>query len=70
MTAIDWPGLMRAGLQGLGLHPEQFWRLTPLELRMMLGAEETTAPLSRARLEELARAFPDKGDDLGRDRGT
>jgi len=68
-SAIDWPGLMRAGLQGLRLHPEQFWRLTPLELRMMLGAEDA-APLSRARLEELARAFPDKGDDLGRDRGA
>lgn len=66
---IDWPGLMRAGLHGLGLQPDQFWRLTPLELRIMLGAEQA-APLSRARLEELARAFPDKGDDLGRDRGS
>ncbi|WP_277750068.1 rcc01693 family protein [Falsirhodobacter deserti] len=59
---IDWAGLMRAGLHGLGLHPDAFWRLTPNELRMMLGAEQA-APLSRARLEELARAFPDvKGE--------
>ena len=66
---FDWPGLMRAGLHGLGLQPDQFWRLTPVELRMMLGVEQTS-PLSRARLEELARAFPDKGDDFGPDRGS
>ncbi len=56
---IDWPGLMRAGLAGLGLTPEAFWRLTPAELRIMLGVDAGTAPLTRARLEELARAFPD-----------
>lgn len=57
---MDWAGLMRAGLFTLRLRPDQFWRLTPLELRMMLGAESAAAPLTRARLEELARAFPDK----------
>ncbi len=56
---IDWAGLMRVGLQGLGLTPEQFWRLTPVELRIMLGAE-AAAPLTRARLAELAAAFPDR----------
>ena len=68
---------MRAGLQGLGLTPEAFWRLTPVELRMMLGADALAPPLTRARLEELAAAFPDarKGartmaeiDELGRTR--
>jgi uncharacterized phage protein (TIGR02216 family) len=59
MTTIDWPGLMRAGLHGLGLSPQEFWRLTPAELRMMLGAEASAPPLTRARLEELAAAFPD-----------
>jgi uncharacterized phage protein (TIGR02216 family) len=61
---IDWSGLMRAGLGrpglgGLGLTPEVFWRLTPVELRIMLGTESALAPLSRSRLEELAAAFPD-----------
>ena len=56
---MDWPALMRAGLQGLRLTPDQFWRLTPLELRMMLGAEQAAPPLTRARLEDLAAAFPD-----------
>lgn len=63
---IDWPGLMRAGMAraeagGLGLRPSEFWRLTPVELRIMLGREAGAAPLTRARLEELARAFPDAG---------
>jgi uncharacterized phage protein (TIGR02216 family) len=60
MTAIDWAGLMRAGLTGLGLTPEVFWRLSPVELRLMLGVEGTALPLTRARLEELSRVFPDK----------
>jgi len=59
MTGIDWPGLMRAGLTGLGLTPDAFWRLTPIELKTMLGADRTNPSLSRARLEELAAAFPD-----------
>ena len=58
--AIDWAGLMRAGLLGLGLAPDAFWRLTPVELRVMLGLEAGAAPLTRARLDELARAFPDR----------
>ncbi|MBK6466757.1 MAG: phage tail assembly chaperone [Rhodobacter sp.] len=69
---IDWPGLIRAGLHGLGLEPDAFWRLTPVELRMMLGAEQTAPPLTRARLAEMAAAFPDiseKGTEDGRSRG-
>lgn len=66
MTGIDWPGLMRAGLQGLGLAPEAFWKLTPMELRMKLGAELLGQPLTRDRLDELARRFPDgRGHDDG-----
>ena len=62
---IDWVGLMRLGLHGLGLTPEAFWRLTPVELRMMLGAERGAPPLTRARLEELAAAFPDSRERAG-----
>ena len=56
---FDWPGLMRAGMQGLGLHPEQFWRLTPVELLVMLGIAGGDAPLTRQRLAEMSEAFPD-----------
>jgi uncharacterized phage protein (TIGR02216 family) len=67
MSQIDWAGLMRAGLHELRLTPDVFWRLTPIELKIMLGAENTAPALTRARLEELAAAFPDgrkaKADD-------
>ncbi len=67
---MDWPGLMRAGMGpraagGLGLRPEVFWRLSPMELRIMLGAEAGAAPLTRARLDELAAAYPDKNEERG-----
>lgn len=60
-TRFDWPALMRAGLRGLGLRPDQFWLLTPAELLMMLGHGAGSAPMGRARLDELAAAFPDSG---------
>ena len=59
-TGIDWPGLMRAGMFGLRLTPDAFWRLTPVELKIMLGAELGAPALTRTRLEELAAAFPDE----------
>jgi uncharacterized phage protein (TIGR02216 family) len=65
MSGIDWRGLMQAGLHGLGLEPATFWRLTPVELRMMLGREQMVPPLTRARLAELAAAFPDARKDQG-----
>lgn len=68
MASLDWPGLLRAGLQGLGLQPDAFWRLTPIELKLMLGADNRPAALTRAGLNELAAAFPDqkgKGSDDG-----
>jgi uncharacterized phage protein (TIGR02216 family) len=59
MRRIDWPGLMRVGLHGLGLTPAEFWHLSPVELRIMLGAEPQASALTRTRLDELAAAFPD-----------
>lgn len=64
-TIMDWPGLMRVGLRGLGLHPTKFWALTPAELLVMLGADQGEGgPLGRARLEELAAQFPDARPSL------
>ena len=61
MTGIDWPGLMRVGIVQLGLAPEAFWRLTPAELQMLTGPEPTgQAGVTRARLDALVRAFPDR----------
>ena len=69
MNGLDWAALLRVGLSQLRLTPEQFWRLSPVELQIMLGAEAAPAPLTRARLDELAAAYPDqgKGRDHGRD---
>lgn len=60
MSGVDWPGLMRAGVRGFGLKPAEFWALTPAELELMLGKPGGVAPLGRARLEDLMRAFPDQ----------
>ena len=62
---LDWPGLMRAGLGGLRLTPEQFWRLTPAELALMLGDPAAVRPMGRSNLEALRRAWPDKDKDEG-----
>jgi uncharacterized phage protein (TIGR02216 family) len=61
---FDWPALMRAGLQGLGLKPAEFWALTPVELRLMLGEREGVRPMARDGLEALLRAFPDEHGEM------
>ncbi|MBW6505582.1 MAG: phage tail assembly chaperone [Rhodobacteraceae bacterium] len=69
MSGLDWPGLMRAGMRGLGLRPEEFWRLTPAELALMLGEAAGTPPLTRVRLGELAAEWPDQVKGSDDDRG-
>jgi len=56
---LDWPALMRAGMAGLGLRPDQFWQLTPAELRLMLGDAASDAPLLKDGLDALMAAYPD-----------
>ncbi len=59
MKGFDWPALMRMGMHGLGLKPWEFWALTPAELMILTGREVLEMPFDRARLAELAAAFPD-----------
>lgn len=59
MSGFDWPGLMQAGLRGLGLKPAEFWALTPAELRVMLGETKGGATLVREHLDALIKAYPD-----------
>lgn len=59
MSGFDWPALLRAGLEGLRLHPEEFWRLTPAELRLLLGDAGRQAPMTRAGLDALMSVYPD-----------
>ncbi len=56
---MDWAGLMRVAFKVAGLSPDAFWKLTPAEFLVTLGLEASSPPLTRARLGELARAYPD-----------
>lgn len=59
MKGLDWPGVMRAGMQRLQLRPDEFWRLTPGELAMMLGEGTLASPLRRQDVMDLMRQWPD-----------
>lgn len=59
-SGLDWPALMRVGLHGLGLSPEVFWGLTPVELQVMLGSETANKPMLSDGLAALMAAYPDK----------
>ncbi len=67
MTGLDWPALMRVGLHGLGLKPDEFWALTPVELQVMLGATGADKPMLSDGLAALMAAYPDtrKGSEDG-----
>ena len=58
-AAFDWPALLRAGCRNLCLTPDQFWALTPAELRLLLGRDGGTRTLDRGALDALVREFPD-----------
>ncbi|MDK3019287.1 rcc01693 family protein [Pseudodonghicola flavimaris] len=62
---IDWPVLLRAGLQGLRLSPEVFWRLTPAELALFLGQGSGRRPMTQAGLKTLLRRWPDETEESG-----
>lgn len=70
MKAVNWPELMRAGLVQLRLKPVEFWALTPAELMVMLGHGAGQAPMGRARLGDLLRAYPDAPMRTGDERKT
>lgn len=57
MTLFDWPLLMRLGLCELRLKPDEFWGLTPVELRIMLGHDLMRSPLSRADISAMEALF-------------
>lgn len=59
MSRFDWPALMRAGMQGLRLRPDEFWALSPAELQIMLGQGGVLPALNRQGLDALLKAYPD-----------
>ncbi|MEM9960672.1 MAG: rcc01693 family protein [Pseudomonadota bacterium] len=61
----DWAELMRLGLGGLGLAPDVFWAMTPVELQRALeGAglipKAGEGPMARGAMEALMARFPDR----------
>ncbi len=56
---MDWPGLQRLGLVGLGLKPADFWALTPVELWLMAGLEQGGKAMDRRGLDALMALHPD-----------
>lgn len=70
MAALDFAGMQRAGLAGLGLSPREFWDLTPCELAIMLGlGAGAGALMTRSRLEALAGRFPDQAKPAAQNEG-
>ena len=60
---------MRAGFQRLELRPDEFWGLTPAELRLMLGEPGGTGPLLSSGLNALMASFPDETGEKAKDDG-
>lgn len=60
---FDWDLLMRFGLGVIGLGPNEFWKMTPIEfeaaVKGRLGQFADTAPFSRDCLNALLQQFPD-----------
>jgi len=60
MSGFNWAAMMRIGLHQMGLKPDEFWRLTPLEFLIITGLEgQTSAAMTRADLAGLCARFPD-----------
>ena len=57
---MDWAGLVNVGIGKLGLQPTEFWALSPIELQVMLGLQDTMMPMQRSRMAALLDAYPDK----------
>lgn len=49
---------MRLGLGQLRLTPDQFWQLTPAELKLMAGIDGSGV-MTRAGMAELMAKYPD-----------
>jgi uncharacterized phage protein (TIGR02216 family) len=63
MKTLDWSALLQLGLHGLRLKPDEFWALTPAELRIMLGEEARGGPLTRTGLDTLMQNYPDAASE-------
>ncbi|MEM7441635.1 MAG: phage tail assembly chaperone [Pseudomonadota bacterium] len=57
---FDWRALMQVGIGHLGMSPEVFWNLTPVELLLVAGiAPGSSLAMTRKELDALREKFPD-----------
>lgn len=61
---VDWPQLMRLGLGALGLPPDVFWAMTPVEFRAALEGRGLIPIGARGAMDgqalaDLMAAYPD-----------
>lgn len=67
MTPFPWAEAMQFGFGILRLTPQAFWAMTPRELSAAHRAlYRTSAPLDRARLDQMMQIHPDKETGNGR----
>ena len=50
---------MHLGICTLKLTPDEFWRLSPAELNLMLGQSDICTSLDRSGFAALEKRFPD-----------
>ncbi|GIX13157.1 MAG: hypothetical protein KatS3mg118_1116 [Paracoccaceae bacterium] len=64
---IAWSRLLRLGIRGLGLRPDEFWALTPAEFLLLAGLDGGGGPgaMTRARLAELEARLNVRGRGQG-----
>jgi len=63
MSGVAWDALLRLGLGDLGLPPDVFWSLTPVELMLMSGRNGPGAQLfDRQAMDSLMAQYPDIGE--------
>lgn len=59
MTGFNWPVLLRIALTHLHLKPYEFWALTPVEFRLMLGHDLELMPLTHHDISAMEALFSD-----------
>ena len=55
---------MHVGMHGLGLEPDVFWALTPVELQVMLGGTGEQKSMLSDGLAALMAAYPDRAKEM------
>lgn len=60
---MPWPALMMVGLGRLRLSPDNFWAMTPRELRAALQVGQPAIPMDRTVLAALMARHPDGTGD-------